>query len=724
MHVPSVALGRLLAERALGGGPRPLDAPVAEGAVLILRAPSAEWQAPLEAGLRLLAAAHGEAGEHREREDAPATRGATSRADTWDDEEEDLALYARANRDNRSGRDNGPRRPPEPGSLPPLTPGRFPMPLVEAGRDIEWTDRDRLRIEAAHRQRRAVLAVAARPERRLPPEIRQLAARTIDIPGPDEALLVELAVLLDGVAAEPGTAAWTRARRRLGPLPPLPLNPDPALLDLAHREGEGGALWLRRVAALDARRRELSAATGPRLEDLHGYGEAMDWALRLAADLRAYVAGQLRWEDVDKGALLTGPPGTGKTTLARAIARSAGVAFLSASLAEWQANRDGHLGDLLRAMRADFALARRNAACVFLNDELDGIGDRRRFDGRHRNYSTQVVNSYLELLDGAIPREGVVVIGCSNDASAIDPAILRPGRLERVIEIGLPDAAGLAGILRFHLGNDLPDLDLAPLAAAAAAREATGANVMLWVRGARQRARHAGRQLELSDLEAEVGTAPDAFPPEHVWRAAAHEAGHALGFLLVDRSRSLLGEVAVARTPLERARRGLGGSTEVDFARAFPMQTSVTPRRLAKYLRALMMGRAAEAVLCGEPSAGCGGSEQSDLAVATRIATVALGAMGMGGAGGGLLWRPMAGDPDRVLAANPRLEREVALALAEADRQALRLAFRCKPALLRLAGVLRERGALGADEVREALRGADAGAPGVREARRAKARSR
>lgn len=697
VYAPSLALGRLMAERAFGGGLRPLDTPAAEGSVLILRLSSAEWQGPLEAGLRLLAAAHLEPEQDVQREDV-AVSGRQARSDSGNDEDDDLARYSWAKRGDSPLRGRG-------SEFLPRASDHFATPLVEAGWDGEWSDRDRVRIVRAVRQGRSILAVAAWPERQLPIEIRQLATRIIPVAAPDADLLVELAILVNGDCTEPGTAAWSRAKRRLGPLPQLPVRSDPALLDLAYREGQGGAIWLRRISELDQRQRELSLADGPQLEDLHGYGTAMGWARRAAADLAAHAHGKIGWTDVDKGALLVGPPGTGKTTLSRALARSAGISFLSASLAEWQGHKEGHLGSLLRAMRDTFALARRIAPCVLLIDEIDSFGDRRHFDQRNKDYNTQVLNSLLELLDGATPRDGVLVVGCTNDASVLDPALLRPGRLERVIELSLPDAGALEGILRYHLGTDLPGLDLAPFAAAAAAQGATGANVMLWARAARQRARHAGRPLEPTDLKAEVGSVPDKFPPDHLWRTCVHEAGHALGFLLVDRSRSLLGEVAVARTPLERARLGLGGVTEVDFERAFPLQTSITPRRFARYLRGVLMGRAAETVLCGEPSAGAGGSNRSDLAVATRLTTVVFAEMGMSGSGSGLLWRSAADRPDRVLAASPRLEWDVAAALADAERQALRLAVRCRAAIQRLARTLRERSVLKQGEVRDALRG-------------------
>ncbi|NTF64973.1 AAA family ATPase [Rhizobium rhizogenes] len=92
-----------------------------------------------------------------------------------------------------------------------------------------------------------------------------------------------------------------------------------------------------------------------KLEDLHGYGSAKTWGLQLATDLADWRDGKLAWSDVDRGLLLSGPPGVGKTIFARALAESCGVHFIATSVAQWQAQ--GHLGDLLNAMRSNFAEA-------------------------------------------------------------------------------------------------------------------------------------------------------------------------------------------------------------------------------------------------------------------------------------------------------------------------------------------------------------------------------
>lgn len=226
---------------------------------------------------------------------------------------------------------------------------------------------------------------------------------------------------------------------------------------------------------------------------------------------RAYRAGRLPWSAIDRGVLVFGPPDTGKTSFARALAASCGVPFILGSLGEWQAA--GHLGDLLRAMRATFSRARASAPAILFIDEIDSFGDRASFSHGNRDYSIQVVNGLLELLDGAGGREGVVVVGACNHPDRLDPAIVRSGRLDRRIHIPLPDQAALRQIIRHHLGTDLADVDLAD--AAKAAVGASGADVERWVRGARRRTRTSNRPMVIKDLLAEVRGNYSPLPPEH-----------------------------------------------------------------------------------------------------------------------------------------------------------------------------------------------------------------
>jgi cell division protease FtsH len=339
---------------------------------------------------------------------------------------------------------------------------------------------------------------------------------------------------------------------------------------------------------------------GPVLRDLAGMSDARKWGEALAQDLKDYIAGRLPWAEVDPGCVLHGPPGTGKTTFARALAATCGVPLVTTSFGQWQSADEGHLGTVTRAMTKAFLEAAQNAPCIFFIDELDSI-PARSGSGPHAQYWNVAVNHLLKLLDGIAQRPGV--------------AIVRAGRMDRKIGVSLPGLADLPQILKFHLKGDVGKLgDLTSLAPLCIGM--SGAEIERLVRDARRSARRAREQLSRDHLIAILEAPGARFDPELRARLAFHEAGHALAALRLGVST----DITISIIP----NGGTGGRMIMQESTAFLTRPMVESR-----LVVLLAGRAAEDVALNSISSGAGGSEDSDLARATDLAFNAVGTLGL-----------------------------------------------------------------------------------------------
>ncbi|MGP3699074.1 AAA family ATPase [Rhodobacter sp. NSM] len=405
---------------------------------------------------------------------------------------------------------------------------------------------------------------------------------------------------------------------------------------------------------------------GPSLDDLTGDGEALAAARRLVEDLGLWKERRIKWNELCRSMLMFGPPGTGKTWLARAMGASAGVDFIATSFAEWQAA--GHLGNMLAAMQRSFTEARRKSPSILFIDEIDSVGSRLSGDRHGAHYSHQVINAFLEQMDSISREEGVIVIGACNFPERIDPAVLRAGRFDLKIEVPLPDGEAIFGMLRRSLVNDFPEADMRALARAAIGRSA--ADVDAAVRKARSAARSAGRALRLDDIRAEF--APAGPVTEAVeWRTAVHECGHAFA------------AIAFGRGSIER----LTLTPDGGITTRMPVTDEGLIAEIEAEMAYLMAGRAAERLVFGEVSAGAGGPEHSDLAKVTALAVMLDTRFGLGVYGS--LW--IDASPD-VLLRDPEVRDRVRARVDAAEARAGVLLAGHKDRLEAMARVLvRER---------------------------------
>ena len=324
---------------------------------------------------------------------------------------------------------------------------------------------------------------------------------------------------------------------------------------------------------------------------------------------------------IPKGVLLIGPPGTGKTLLAKAVAGEAQVGFLSISGSDFV---ELYVGVGASRVRDLFEQAKKTSPAIVFIDEIDAVGRQRGAGlGGGHDEREQTLNQLLVEMDGFSSNEGVVVLAATNRADVLDPALLRPGRFDRQIYVGLPDIRGREEILQVHSkGKPLAeDVDLHKLAQGTAGF--TGADLENLVNeGALLAARKNQPFITMDDLkdaEIKVIAGPEKKSrviPQHERELTAwHEAGHAVV------SYSLPGQDPVSQISI--VPRGTAGGMTISLPEED--RSFLSRRYMEDKIVSLMGGRVAEHLCIGDISTGA----SNDIQRATEIARKMVASYGM-----------------------------------------------------------------------------------------------
>lgn len=349
-------------------------------------------------------------------------------------------------------------------------------------------------------------------------------------------------------------------------------------------------------------------------EDVAGIDEAREELQEIVDFLKDPQKFQRLGGKIPKGALLVGPPGTGKTLTARAVAGEANVPFFTISGSDFVEMFVGVGASRVRDM---FEQAKKNAPCIIFIDEIDAVGRHRGAGlGGGNDEREQTLNQLLVEMDGFEANEGIIIIAATNRPDVLDPALLRPGRFDRQVVVGLPDINGREKILKVHMRKVPLASDVEPKTIARGTPGFSGADLMNLVNEAALLAARRGMRLvtmkEFEDAKDKVMMGVErktmAMSMEEKKLTAYHEGGHALVALSVPHT-----------DPVHKA-------TIIPRGRALGMVMQLPERdrlswsyqQMMSRLAVMMGGRVAEELVFGKDAITSGAS--SDIDGATKLA--------------------------------------------------------------------------------------------------------